>query len=181
VNIYTFTFSRFCVTYNTTLQFHNQPALQLHYTINIINMARCKNTARKSLAVKLANGSKAPRKKPLIASKAPQKNLGPRAARKQPAAAVATKKKHRFRPGSKQITIKITIISLTLLAVALRQIKRYQKSFELLLPKLPFQRLVREITLGQRGGSSYRFSKSAIEALQEAAEATIVSEFESKF
>ena len=70
---------------------------------------------------------------------------------------------------------------LTLLAVALRQIKRYQKSVKLLLPKLPFQRLVKEITLGQRGGTSYRFSKSAIEALQEAAEATVVSEFESKF
>jgi histone H3/H4 len=39
----------------------------------------------------------------------------------------------------------------------------------------------REITLGQRGRSLYRFSKSAMEALQEAAEATIVSEFESKF
>lgn len=40
-----------------------------------------------------------------------------------------TPKKHRFRPGT----------------VALREIRRYQKTSELLLRKLPFQRLVREI------------------------------------
>ena len=39
------------------------------------------------------------------------------------------KKPHRFRPGT----------------VALREIRRYQKSTELLIRKLPFQRLVREI------------------------------------
>ena len=45
----------------------------------------------------------------------------------QPAGGV--KKPHRFRPGT----------------VALREIRRYQKSTELLIRKLPFQRLVREI------------------------------------
>ena len=39
------------------------------------------------------------------------------------------KKPHRYRPGT----------------VALREIRRYQKSTELLIRKLPFQRLVREI------------------------------------
>lgn len=42
---------------------------------------------------------------------------------------VDVKRKHRFRPGT----------------VALREIRRYQKSTELLIRKLPFQRLVREI------------------------------------
>jgi hypothetical protein len=45
------------------------------------------------------------------------------------AAAGGVKKPHRFRPGT----------------VALREIRRYQKSTELLIRKLPFQRLVREI------------------------------------
>ena len=44
-------------------------------------------------------------------------------------AAGGVKKPHRFRPGT----------------VALREIRRYQKSTELLIRKLPFQRLVREI------------------------------------
>ena len=39
------------------------------------------------------------------------------------------KKPHRYRPGT----------------VALREIRRYQKSTDLLIRKLPFQRLVREI------------------------------------
>jgi Core histone H2A/H2B/H3/H4 len=39
------------------------------------------------------------------------------------------KKPHRYRPGT----------------VALREIRKYQKSTELLIRKLPFQRLVREI------------------------------------
>ena len=45
------------------------------------------------------------------------------------AATGGVKKPHRFRPGT----------------VALREIRRYQKSTELLIRKLPFQRLVREI------------------------------------
>ncbi len=39
------------------------------------------------------------------------------------------KKPHRYRPGT----------------VALREIRKYQKSTELLIRKLPFQRIVREI------------------------------------
>ena len=50
-----------------------------------------------------------------------------------------------------------------------------QKSTELLIRKLPFQRLVREISqdLGE-----YRFQSTAILALQEAAESYLVSIFE---
>ncbi|RMX87889.1 hypothetical protein D0869_02034 [Hortaea werneckii] len=52
---------------------------------------------------------------------------------------------------------------------ALREIRRYQKSTELLIRKLPFQRVVREIAGGIR--VDLRFQISAINALQEAVEA----------
>ncbi|XP_059793862.1 histone H3-like [Balaenoptera ricei] len=53
------------------------------------------------------------------------------------------KKPHRYRPGT----------------VALREIRRYQKSTELLIRKLPFQRLVREIA--QDFKTDLRFQSSA--------------------
>lgn len=67
------------------------------------------------------------------------------------------KKPRRFRPGT----------------VALRQIKQFQKSSDLLLRKAPFQRLVREVS--QTGKDSLRFQSAAILAIQEAAESFIVS------
>lgn len=70
------------------------------------------------------------------------------------------KKPKRFRPGT----------------VALREIRRYQKSTELLIRKLPFQRLVREIC--QDWKTDLRFQSAAMGALQEAAEAYLVSLFE---
>lgn len=73
------------------------------------------------------------------------------------------KKPHRYRPGT----------------VALREIRRYQKSTELLIRKLPFQRLVREIA--QDFKTDLRFQSSAIGALQEAVEAYLVSLFEGIF
>jgi histone H3/H4 len=57
-----------------------------------------------------------------------------------------------------------------------RKIRRYQKSTELLIRKLPFQRLVREIA--QDFKSDLRFQSSAIGALQESVEAYLVSLFE---
>lgn len=66
---------------------------------------------------------------------------------------------HRFRPGT----------------AALREIRRYQKSTELIIRKLPFQRLVREIAQGLN--ADLRFQASAVMALQEAAEAYLVSIF----
>ncbi|KAK8169825.1 histone H3 [Phyllosticta citrichinensis] len=63
--------------------------------------------------------------------------------------------------------------------VALREIKRYQKTTDLLLRKLPFARLVREIAHNMiPPGESLRWQSSAIGALQEAAEAYIVGVFE---
>ena len=70
------------------------------------------------------------------------------------------KKPHRFRPGT----------------VALQEIRRYQKTTELLIRKLPFQRLVREIA--QEIKTDLRFQLSAIMALHEAAEAYLVGLFE---
>ncbi|WVW83463.1 histone H3 [Kwoniella dejecticola CBS 10117] len=94
--------------------------------------------------------------------KAPRKQLATKAARKQTttSAAGGVKKPHRYRPGT----------------VALREIRRYQKSTELLIRKLPFQRLVREIA--QDFKTDLRFQSSAVLALQEASEAYLVSLFE---
>lgn len=69
-------------------------------------------------------------------------------------------KKMRFKPGT----------------VALREIRKYQKSTDLLIRKLPFQRLVREIS--QDFISDLRFQGSAIAALQEASESYLVGLFE---
>lgn len=159
-------------------------------------MARTKQTARKS------TGGKAPRKQ--LATKAARKNLpareeaaesvddiqeeirdiqeelaayneqyrgkkGPWAEKKDIEQRLANaearlkkkqKKPHRFRPGT----------------VALREIRKYQKSTDLLIRKLPFQRLVREIA--QDFKSDLRFQGSAILALQEASEDYLVGLFE---
>ena len=60
--------------------------------------------------------------------------------------------------------------------VALREIRRFQKSTELLIRKLPFQRLVREIA--QEIRPDMRFQSSALGCLQEAAESYLVALFE---
>ena len=57
-----------------------------------------------------------------------------------------------------------------------RHCRKYQKSTELLIRKLPFQRLVREIA--QDFKTDLRFQSSAVLALQEAAEAYLVGLFE---
>ena len=65
--------------------------------------------------------------------------------------------------------------------VALREIRRYQKSTELLIRKLPFQRLVREIAQDypcSGGDGSVRFQSAALVALQEASEAYLVGLFD---
>ena len=60
--------------------------------------------------------------------------------------------------------------------VALKEIRRYQKSAELLIRKFPFQRLVREIA--QKLRSDLRFQSAAVMALQEASESYLVGLFE---
>ena len=86
-------------------------------------------------------------------------------------------KQHEKQPESKQALEESrnhTVIDQE--TVALREIRKYQKSTELLIRKLPFQRLVREIA--QEYKTELRFQSSAVGALQEAAEAYLVSLFE---
>ncbi|KAM4701936.1 histone H3.3A-like [Discoglossus pictus] len=60
--------------------------------------------------------------------------------------------------------------------VALREIRRYQKATESVIPRLAFQRMVQEIARGFN--SDLRFQCAAIGALQEASEAYLISLFE---
>ena len=117
-------------------------------------MARTKQTARKSTG-----------------GKAPRNQLSEKAARQDAGHQQGAKKTRRYRPGT----------------VALREIRKYQKDTDLLLRKLPFQRLVREITQdlskptpgkGCEIMPDVRWQSTAILALQEAAEAYLVSLFE---
>ena len=61
-------------------------------------------------------------------------------------------------------------------ALALKEIRRFQHSTELLIKRLPFQRLVREIA--ETYMTDLRFQVAAIEALQEACESYLVGLFE---
>ena len=92
--------------------------------------------------------------------KVPRKLLTTKAARKGPPGSGKFKRPHRYKPGT----------------VALREIRKYQKSTDLLIRKLPFQRLVREVA--QDFKTDLRFQSHAILALQEAAEAYLVGLFE---
>lgn len=88
-------------------------------------------------------------------------NIGGVAQRKSKPPAVAVggpiRRKFRYRPGTR----------------ALYEIRRYQKSTDLLLRKLPFSRLVRSISSELK--PEVRFRPQAIDALQEATEGYIVS------
>lgn len=72
------------------------------------------------------------------------------------------RRKHRFRPGSR----------------AIMEIRKFQRSTELLLRRLPFARVVREICERLFGSSAFRWQASALEALQTAAEDYLVHLFE---
>ncbi|XP_036046066.1 histone H3.3A-like [Onychomys torridus] len=85
---------------------------------------------------------------------------GTEAARKSAPSAGGVKKPHLYWSGT----------------VALCEIRGYQKSTELLIHKLPFQRLVREIA--QDFKTDLRFQSAAIGALQETSEAYLVGLFE---
>ncbi|XP_017721293.1 PREDICTED: histone H3.3-like, partial [Rhinopithecus bieti] len=88
--------------------------------------------------------------------KVPRKQLDTKAARKSAPSTGRVKKPHCYRPRT----------------VALGEIRRYQKSSQLLIWKLPFQRLVREIAQDLK--TDLRFQSVAIGALQEASEAHLV-------
>ncbi len=90
-----------------------------------------------------------------LALKSPSKKIS-----KSKLSAPAERKKFRFKPGT----------------VALREIKRYQKSTEALVPRAPFQRLVRSVCSDI--DPNLRFQSQALVALQEASEAYLVGLFE---
>ncbi|XP_040244404.1 histone H3-like centromeric protein CENH3 isoform X2 [Aegilops tauschii subsp. strangulata] len=95
----------------------------------------------------------------------PKKQLGPRPAqRRQETGATGQpkqRKPHRFRPGT----------------VALREIRRYQKSVDFLIPFAPFVRLIKEVTDFFCPEIS-RWTPQALVAIQEAAEYHLVDVFE---
>lgn len=107
------------------------------YSLIKINVLLIHRMARTKQTARKSTGGKAPRKQ-----------LATKAARKSAPSTGGVKKPHRYRPGT----------------VALREIRRYQKSTELLIRKLPFQRLVREIA--QDFKTDLRFQSAAIGALQ---------------
>lgn len=108
--------------------------------------------ARTKQTARQSTGGKAPRRCDL-----PTKQARATTAKQQ----ARVKKPHRYRPGT----------------VALREIRKYQQSTDLLIRKLPFQRLVRDIAAEITGGQM-RFQSQAVLALQETAEAYLVGVFE---
>ena len=102
----------------------------------------------------------------LTGGKSPRKQLASIKARKYVSGSskcpplYGVKRPHRYVPG----------------CIPLRPIRPYQKSTELLISKLPFQRLVREIASKYK--SDIRFQPSALEALQEMSEAYLISLFQ---
>jgi histone H3/H4 len=117
-------------------------------------VARPQPVARKS-----TGGGKMPRAMHAIARKTSVLAGTPKAAGRKvgtPGTPGSTRKPRRYRPGTK----------------ALMEIRKYQKSTNLLIPRLPFSRLVREVAYEVCGASlpDVRFQSSAIQALQEAAE-----------
>ena len=114
---------------------------------------------------KLPGSGKAPRKPPQAKTTSTKtkgitkatKTKGKKSPAAQQGQKGQQKKPHRYRPG----------------IVALREIRRYQKSTELLIRKLPFQRLVQELAQ-DLGKKDIRFQSRAIMALQEASEAYLV-------
>ena len=110
-----------------------------------------------------------------------RKQLATKAARKSAPATGGVKKPHRYRPGTVALreirrSPKVLLLGFLVMHSAKLYIFRYQKSTELLIRKLPFQRLVREIA--QDFKTDLRFQSSAVMALQEASEAYLVGLFE---
>ena len=120
----------------------------LSFSLGLLTMARTKESSRKSTG-------KLPRE--VLVTKGKKSTSGK--ASSQASSSTNMKKPFRFRPGT----------------VALRDIRRYQRGTDLLLRKLPFQRIVREIAMAGKDG--LRFQASAVLAMQEATEAHLVNLF----
>lgn len=95
-----------------------------------------------------------------IARRSHQSNTARAARIRRQRTGVSQRPRRRFRPGT----------------VALREIRRYQRSSNLLMRKAPFRRLVQEIAQDMR--DDIRFQSLAILALQEACEAHLIGLFE---
>ena len=110
----------------------------------------------------VAIASKAPR--PSIATKAPRNPIPAKKLSNPQQKSPGGMNKRKLRPGTR----------------ALKEIRKYQKSSDLLIPSLPFSRLIREVAQSVLGSSmpDIRFQSSAILALQEASEAYLVTLFE---
>ena len=127
-------------------------------------MARVKQTARKTI------GGKGHRFTMLAKYASMQAEQHQRAALAEAARTArlrgrpqgGVKKPHRYRPGT----------------AALREIRRFQKTTDLLIRKAPFQRVVREITQNLFPNKDLRFQSLAVLALQEASEAYMIGMFD---
>ena len=107
-------------------------------------------TRQKSAPIR--NNGKAPKKTTKLAVKVHKQHAAKHGG--------GIKKPHRYRPGT----------------VALREIRRYQKSTELLIPKIAFQRFMRHVAEGVK--TNLRFQGSAVLALQQVAEDFLAGLFE---
>ena len=96
-------------------------------------------------------------KQTAVKAKSAKRALGQKKAKKSASGSTGAKKSFRWRPGT----------------VALREVRKLQKSTELLIAKAPFSRLVREVAETHKAG--LRFQASAVAAIQEATEAFVVS------
>jgi len=141
---------RFCACAkirNEDFSFPKQGIKTFPLRSSFLSLSNVSQMARTKHSARKSTGGKAPRL--LLLRKNPRT-----------ATVAAPKMRHRYRPGT----------------VALREIRRYQKSTELLIRKLPFQRLLREIAMDFM--TDLRFQSTAILAMQEAAEAYLVGLFE---
>lgn len=101
-----------------------------------------------------------------VVTKRPSKSVASRKANKRGRAAAkaaskapvtGAKKQHRWRPGT----------------VALREVRRFQNSTDLLIARAPFRRLVREIVANLK--DSIRMRSTALDAIQEATESYLTN------
>ena len=123
-------------------------------------MARVKQTARKTIGGKVHCFT-------LLTAHRRQQQAATAAAqaappRRQLGGGGGVKKPHRYRPGT----------------IALREIRRFQKTTELLIRKAPFQCVVRETAQKMFPNKDLRFQSLAVLALHEASEAYMVGMFE---
>ena len=141
--------------------------IKLNVAGSASEMAHTKTTLtakqRSAQASKAAQAAKNAIPKPrqtTSTGKAPQKQLASKATHKQGSGQGVKTKPHQ-----------------NYAMIALHEIRCFQRSVDLLIPLLPFQRLVHEITQDCKVG--LRFQSSTILALQEAAEAWLVGLFKS--